>query len=90
MANLLNRIGTLFGYDALEPQGRRKKTSRHVYREDYHTRGNKHRGLQENAADLVRNLSLAGWMVRRHLTTSRNLNFTDETTTTHSTGNLRR
>lgn len=67
MPNLLNRIGSMFGYDALEPNGRRKKTSRHVYREDFHTRGNKHRGLQENAADLVRNLSLAGWMVRRHL-----------------------
>lgn len=67
MAGLLNRIQSMFGYDALEPQGRRKKISRAVYREDYHTRGNKHRGLQASSADLVRNLSLAGWMVRRHL-----------------------
>jgi len=67
MAGLLNRIQSMFGYDALEPQGRRKKISRAVYREDYHTRGNKHRGLQASSADLVRNMSLAGWMVRRHL-----------------------
>lgn len=67
MAGLLNRIQSMFGYDALEPQGRRKKISRAVYREDYHTRGNKHRGLQSSSADLVRNMSLAGWMVRRHL-----------------------
>jgi capsid protein len=67
MAGLLNRIGSMFGYDALEPAGRRKKISRTVYREDHHFQGNKHRGLQESASDLVRNLSLAGWMVRRHL-----------------------
>lgn len=67
MAGLLNRIQSMFGYDALEPQGRRKKIARSVFREDYHTRGNKHRGLQASSADLVRNLSLAGWMVRRHL-----------------------
>jgi capsid protein len=67
MPGLLNRIGSMFGYDALEPAGRRKKISRTVYREDHHFQGNKHRGLQESASDLVRNLSLAGWMVRRHL-----------------------
>lgn len=62
-----NRIASAFSYDALEPKGRRKATRSRVAREDYHVRGNKHRRLQENAADLCRNLSLAAWMVRRHL-----------------------
>lgn len=56
-----------FGYDALEPKGRRKTISSRVMREDHHTRGTKHRQLQESASDLCRNLSLASWMVRRHL-----------------------
>ncbi len=55
------------GYDTLEPNGRRKSISRRVVREDALTRGTKRDGLQANASDLARNLSLAGWMVRRHL-----------------------
>lgn len=64
---IAKRLGRSFSYDALEPRGRRKRVSAQVKREDYHTRGTKHRELQENAADLCRNLSLAAWMVRRHL-----------------------
>lgn len=56
-----------FKYDALEPRGKRRTVPRTITREDNHTRGNKRDGLQANAADLTRNLSLAAWMVRRHL-----------------------
>lgn len=61
------RIASAFGYDALEPRGRRKAIPRQVAREDHHAKGSRHRGLQETASDLCRNLSLAAWMVRRHL-----------------------
>lgn len=67
MPSFVNRIASRFGYDALEPKGRRKAIRGRVNREDYHTQGRKHRQLQANAADLARNLSLASWMVRRHL-----------------------
>ena len=63
----INRLASRFGYDALEPRGRRKAVSSRVTREDWHTHGSKHRRLQETASDLCRNLSLASWMVRRHL-----------------------
>ena len=64
----LNRLtGGRFSYDALNPSGRRKSPRTRPVREDYHVRNGKHRQLQENAADLCRNLSLAAWMVRRHL-----------------------
>lgn len=69
MVALVNRLKQWvgFNYDAIEHRGKRRSVSRRVPREDKFTRGSKHRGLQSNAADLARNLSLAGWMVRRHL-----------------------
>jgi len=66
---------TKFGYDALEGAGKRKQSTSSVYREDYWTRGNKHDRLQSTAADLTRNLSLASWMVRRHLDYVSQFNF---------------
>lgn len=72
---LLGKGQTKFGYDALENGGKRKQTGSAVYREDYYTKGNKHDRLQENAADLTRNLSLASWMVRRHLDYVSQFNF---------------
>lgn len=67
IANRFLPTRSRFGYDALEPKGRRKSVTGRVNREDWHTRGNRHRKLQETSAELVRNLSLASWMVRRHL-----------------------
>lgn len=69
MVSLVQRIGRAVGfkYDALEPQGKRRAVPRVVPREDHFTRGSRRTGLQSNAADLARNLSLAAWMVRRHL-----------------------
>lgn len=67
MVALINRIRSAFKYDALDPRGKRRSVPRTVGREDHHVRGSKHTGLQSNAADLSRNMSLAAWMVRRHL-----------------------
>jgi capsid protein len=68
MFKTVNRIfNTRFGYDALTPRGRRREVSSVVTREDAKVRGSKHRKLQETASELQRNLSLAAWMVRRHL-----------------------
>ena len=66
-AAAVNRIASAFSYDAIASKGRRKATRGTVHREDYHLHGSKRPALQENAADLCRNLSLASWMVRRHL-----------------------
>ncbi|QDV44375.1 Phage portal protein, lambda family [Stieleria neptunia] len=67
LGTFTNRVTSFFSYDALNPRGRRRAITRGVVREDHHVRGTKRRKLQENAADLCRNLSLAAWMVRRHL-----------------------
>ena len=65
--SIKDRVASAFRYDALDPHGKRRNVPRSVAREDYYVRGSKHRALQANAADLARNLSLAAWMVRRHL-----------------------
>ncbi|MCD0459948.1 phage portal protein [Roseiconus lacunae] len=67
LRNLASQAASFFSYDALKPSGRRKAPRRTVVREDHHVRGGKHRAIQENASDLARNLSIAAWMVRRHL-----------------------
>lgn len=58
---------TSLGYDVLDGQGKRKQSPSSIYREDYYASGSKRDRLQSTASDLTRNLSLAGWMVRRHL-----------------------
>ncbi|GAB5513510.1 phage portal protein [Rhodopirellula baltica] len=60
------KFGSLFSYDALNPKGKRRATSTRTVREDFHTRGHRHTALQENADELCRNLSLAGFFVRKH------------------------
>jgi len=67
LANVANRLASFFSYDAIESSGRRKAITRQPTREDALLTGSKRRKLQETAADLSRNLSLAAWMVRRHL-----------------------
>lgn len=66
---MIKRIGSWmrFQYDAIRPRGRRRDPGSRVTREDHLMRGNQRNALQANAADLCRNLSLAAWMVRRHL-----------------------
>lgn len=56
-----------FGYDIVEPNRQRKKVVNRIGREDYQLKGAKHRQAQASSAELQRNLSLVGWMIRRHL-----------------------
>ena len=56
-----------FGYDIVEPNRQRKKIVNRIGREDYQLKGAKHRQAQASSAELQRNLSLVGWMIRRHL-----------------------
>lgn len=58
---------TSFTYDAINPRGRRRNTGSNISREDWWLGGQRKRAMQANSADLWRNLSLAAWMVRRHL-----------------------
>lgn len=46
-----------------------------IYREDYYTRNSRGRSLQANASDLVRNMSVCAWAVRRHLDYVSNFSF---------------
>lgn len=67
LRNSIKRVQSAFTYEALSPQGKRKSVSSRIHREDYHTRGAKHRSLQANASDLARNMSVLAWAVRQHL-----------------------
>ena len=65
--NIARALATAFSYDAIKDTGRRRAIGSRVVREDQHTKGRKRTKLQETAAELSRNLSLAAWMIRRHL-----------------------
>jgi capsid protein len=56
-----------WGYDALDPRGRRKSPQPNLQREDVELRGANREKLRANAADIVKNFSIAAWAVRRHL-----------------------
>jgi capsid protein len=62
-----NALSNNAAYDALEPKGRRKSVNHVIVREDALLNGNKRTRLQANASDIVRNYSVAGWAIRRHL-----------------------
>ncbi|WP_345326834.1 phage portal protein [Novipirellula rosea] len=79
MNRAISRVKSAFTYDALTPKGRRKAVSRTITREDNHTRGSKHRALQANAGDLVRNMAVCAWAVRRHLDYVANFSFNTRT-----------
>ncbi|GAB5404307.1 MAG: hypothetical protein Aurels2KO_25380 [Aureliella sp.] len=66
-------------YDAIKPAGKRKQPAARIIREDNHLRGSKRRQLMANAADLKRNLSIAAWMVRRHLDYVARMNYAPQT-----------
>lgn len=67
LAGFVKGLGTRFQYDALIHKGRRRNPGIRNIREDGHISGTKRGALQANARDLARNMSLASWMVRRHL-----------------------
>jgi|GEM_PF-665439 len=55
------------GYDAINPRGRRQHGPSTITREDNLLRTGRRTKLNATSQDLVRNFTLAGWMIRRHL-----------------------
>lgn len=79
MPTLLNRIASAtrsaFGYDAAGDSPRRKAPSATLSSEDEHLKGNKRAKLVGGVRDLVRNFTLCGWMIRKHLDFVSTFNF---------------
>jgi len=61
------RIRNMFGWDALEPKGRRKGVKSSSRTVDHTLTPAKRATLQETGRDLANNFSVFAWMVRRHL-----------------------
>jgi capsid protein len=63
----LDSITKKFGWDALEPKGRRKSVLSTITTVDKSLSGKKRNQLAANSTDLVQNFSVFAWMIRRHL-----------------------
>lgn len=90
MSRVKDSIQSAFTYEALSPGGRRKSVSSRVVREDSHVRGNKHQSLQANAEDLMRNMSVCAWAVRKHLDYVANFSFNARNENTELNATLER
>jgi capsid protein len=55
------------GYDAVKEKGRRRPVLRTTRTEDDELRGHNRRALTATSRDVVRNFSIARWMVQKHL-----------------------
>lgn len=64
---VFQRLKNMFGYDALEPKGRRKQVLGQVRTVDSVLTPKKRNQLSATSDDLVTNFSIYAWMVRRHL-----------------------
>lgn len=67
------------GYDAAEASTRRKAPSATLVSEDEHLGGNKRAKLIGGVRDLVRNFTVATWMIRKHLDFVASFNFQSRT-----------
>lgn len=56
-----------FGYDAIEPKGRRKAPTGIVRSEDAELVPNQRRKLVQSTRDINRNYAVAAWAIRKHL-----------------------
>lgn len=56
-----------FAYDAISSDGKRQSAPTVSYSEDYELRGRRRDRLSATTRDVVRNFSIATWIVRRHL-----------------------
>lgn len=72
---------TQFGYDAVEQTGKRRLSSTNLRSEDQELLANKRRQLYAQNRDLMRNFSIAGWAVRKHLDFVADLSFASQTRT---------
>ncbi|MBX3448208.1 MAG: phage portal protein [Planctomycetaceae bacterium] len=66
-AQFLGRAATSLGYHATESRGRRRAPSEQLESEDRTLTTRGRRKLQAQGRDIVRNFTIAGWMVRKHL-----------------------
>lgn len=66
-------------YDSIEPKGKRRQPPAVIMREDQHLKGRRRLQMMANAADLRRNLSIAAWMIRRHLDYCANFSYQPST-----------
>lgn len=64
---IIRDIKRMFGYDALEPKGRRKAPTGNRKTVDSELTKAKRDRLANTGQDLVINFSVAAWMIRRHL-----------------------
>lgn len=60
-------VGRRFQYDAVESRGRRRSPGVNHNAEDLILTAPKRARAQSNTRDIVRNFSIAGWAIRRHL-----------------------
>lgn len=56
-----------FGYDAVDQGGRRKQASPHLRSEDLELNANRRKQLVAQSRDMMRNLAIAGFAIRKHL-----------------------
>jgi capsid protein len=60
-------LGTKFSYQATQNKGRRQNPSTRTKAEDVVLKASERRKLLATARDQARNMSIVGWMLRRHL-----------------------
>lgn len=67
VSNVLGRAAVALGYDAIEDVARRRVKVARTMAEDKILTDRKRERLNANARDVMRNFTIAGWMVRKHL-----------------------
>lgn len=72
---LKSRIGSFFGYDAVENKGRRRFPTPNSNSEDRELDSYKRRQLVASARDQARNFAIAAWAIRKHLDFVSRFNF---------------
>jgi len=65
--NFKNKIRTLFGYDVITDVKKRKQSSGVIKSEDDELKPHNRRKIISSSQDQIRNFSIAGWMIRKHL-----------------------
>lgn len=75
------RATTQFGYDAIERSGKRRMASPNLRSEDRELLTPQRRQLIAQSRDLMRNFSIGGWAVRKHLDFVSRFSFSSQTKT---------
>lgn len=83
MANVSRGLRTMFGYDAVSQNGRRKIASLLLRSADDETTQTERGLLTVNGRDIRQNFAIAAWMIRRHLDYVSNFTFQAKTKDTN-------